>query len=299
MRRTLALTAAWVLAAVLTVEAVAVVVVERFGYDSHAYWMAWQGVMYAGRPGDSDAYLYSPAFAQLLRIPALLPWPAFATLFALGLLACLVWLLRPLPTRWWLPLGIIGLNEVVAGNVYLVLAVVAVLGFRHPALWAFPALTKVTPCVGPVWFLVRREWRALAVSVGATVAVVAVSVAVDPAAWRHWVVFLGENAGLSTGQPGGALMPPLVLRLPLALALVVWGALTERRWTVPVAMALGTPVIAFGSFMVLFALPRLLADGASGPPDEDHAASTADQRPDPASDRPGARCARLGPRRRG
>jgi hypothetical protein len=154
-------------------------------------------------------------------------------------------------------------------------------------VWAFPALTKITPCVGPLWFLARREWRALAISVGATVAVAAVSMAIDPTAWRHWVDFLVDNAGLSTGQPGGALLPPLVLRLPVAVALVVWGALTDRRWTVPVAMALGTPVIAFGSFTVLFALARIRSERPGPEAPDDDPGSTGERRPDPVTDRPG------------
>ncbi len=175
-------------------------------------------------------------------------------------MVALVWLLRPLSPTWWLPLGLIGLNEVAAGNVYLLLAVVAVVGFRHPGAWAFAALTKVTPFVGPVWFLVRREWRALAVALGVTAVIAAVSYAIEPGDWYDWVHFLLTNASMTTGRTGGALFPPLLVRLPVALALLVWGALTGRRWTVPAAMAVGTPVIAFGSFMVLLALPRILAD---------------------------------------
>jgi hypothetical protein len=286
VRRFLTLTSAWLLAVVLTIEAVVVIVVQRFGYDSHAYWMAWQGSMYGARPGEPDAYLYSPAFAQVLRPAALLPWPVFAALFALVLLAALVWLLRPLPRMWWLPLGVIGLNEVAAGNVYLLLAVVAVVGFRHPGAWAFAALTKLTPFVGPIWFLVRREWGALATALGVTAAVVAVSYVISPGEWHDWAQFLLTNASMSTGRTGGALFPPMLVRLPLAVALVVWGALTGRRWTVPVAMAVGTPVIAFGSFMVLLSLPRILSDREEAT--DEGPGRPADRQADPATiaDRP-------------
>ena len=287
VRRFLGLTTAWFLAVVLTIEAVAVVVVQRFGYDSHAYWLAWQGPMYGARPGEPDAYLYSPAFAQMLRPFALLPWPVFAALFAAVLVAALVWLLQPLSRTWWLPLGVIGLNEVAAGNVYLLLAVVAVLGFRHPAAWAFAALTKITPFVGPIWFLVRREWRALALAVGATTAVAAVSYLINPGDWNDWVQFLLHNASMATGRTGGALFPPLWVRLPAAVALVVWGALTDRRWTVPVAMAVGTPVIAFGSFMVLLALPRIRADRDRAEAVDEKAGSAVGGDAAPAADLPG------------
>jgi len=37
----------------------------------------------------------------------------------------------------------------------------------------------------------------------------------------------------SAAQPNLAI--PLLLRLPVAVVLVVWGARTNRRWTVPAA----------------------------------------------------------------
>ena len=259
MRRFLALTLLWLVALLAMFESAAVIVAHRFGIDSHAYWMAWQGPMYGILPGESDAYLYSPAFAQVLWPFAQLPWPAFATVFAAGLVVALVWLLRPVPLRWALPLGVIGLNEVFVGNIYLLLAVVAAVGFRHPAAWAFAGLSKITPFVGPIWFLVRREWRPLVISLSATVAIAAVSYAIDPGAWHDWARFLVTNASMAQGQTGGSILPPLVVRLPVALAIVVWGALTGKRWTVPVAMVIGTPVIGSRSFFVLFALPRILA----------------------------------------
>src|SRR5262245_56278888 len=38
-----------------------------YGFDSHAYWLAWQhSDMYGLKPNQQDAYLYSPAFAQLI-----------------------------------------------------------------------------------------------------------------------------------------------------------------------------------------------------------------------------------------
>ena len=69
--------------------------------------------------------------------------------------------------------------EIVSGNVHLLYAAVIVAGFRLSAAWALPLLTKVTPGIGLVWFLVRREWRPLAVAFGVTVAVAAVSFVLD------------------------------------------------------------------------------------------------------------------------
>ena len=65
--------------------------------------------------------------------------------------------------------------EVAGGNVSLLLAVAIVVGFRWPAAWALVLLTKITPGIGLLWFAVRREWRHLAIALGATAAIVAVS----------------------------------------------------------------------------------------------------------------------------
>jgi hypothetical protein len=48
-------------------------------------------------------------------------------------------------------------------------------------------LTKVTPGVGLLWLALRREWGALAVALGATVAIAALSWAAAPALWKQWI----------------------------------------------------------------------------------------------------------------
>ena len=61
--------------------------------------------------------------------------------------------------------------EIAGGNISLLLAVAIVWGFRWPWTWAFVLLTKITPGVGLLWFALRREWRQLAIALGATAAV--------------------------------------------------------------------------------------------------------------------------------
>lgn len=248
---------AWSVAGATIIEALIVIVFVRYGYDSHAYWLAWRGPMYGLPPNAQDAYLYSPAFAQLIWPIAVLPWPAFAVAFSVVLLGCLGWLLKPLPARWALPLGLAGMSEVAAGNVYLIMAVAAALGCRRPAFWAFVALTKITPCVGPVWFMTRREWKPASLSIIVTLGITGLSWAIMPGAWNSWVEFLLHHVSDSTGAVGAQFLPPLVLRMPVGLALLAWGAKTNRRWVIPVAMVLCTPVIGFGSFATLLALPRV------------------------------------------
>jgi hypothetical protein len=122
-----------------------------------------------------------------------------------------------------------------------------------PALWAFPLLTKVTPGIGLVWFAVRKEWPQLAVGVGVTAAIVGVSFLLTPGAWFEWVGLLSSNVGADVTYPHVPI--PMLYRLPFALLLIVWGARTDRRWTVPVAMLLSLPVIWPGSFALLAAIP--------------------------------------------
>lgn len=168
-----------------------------------------------------------------------------------------MWLLAPLGWRFAVPLCLAGLPELVSGNVFVLLALGCVLGARHPSVWAFAALTKITPCLGPVWFASRREWRNLGAAIVATASVAGVSFAVSPHRWSEWVDVLSRHATESGGALGSPLLPGLVYRLPFALILVVWGARCDHRWVLPVGMLLASPVLWLGSFTLLAALPRI------------------------------------------
>ena len=223
------------------------------GRDSaHAYWNAWNQGLYGAPPGSLDAYNYSPAFAQLVYPLTLLPWQAFLVVWSALLCAALVWLLWPMQRQWrWLALAYMAPPAVAIGNIEPLLAVAAVLGLRYPAAWAFPILTKVTPGLGPLWFAVRREWRSVGVSLGGTAAVVAVSVALAPGLWTDWLAFLSGSSDVEIRYL------PLWLRLPIAVALVVWGALRGRRGLLAVAMVFAMPLWSAGVLLLLAAVPRL------------------------------------------
>ena len=231
------------------------------GLDAHAYWLAWGGPMYNAGPGVLDAYLYSPAFAQALWLPARLPWRAFDGLVCTTNVLLLAWLLRPLGWKWRVPLFLALLLEALSGNILIPLATAAVLGFRYPGAWAFSALTKVATTMGPVWWLMRREWAALAMWLGTTGAIVAVSASINPGLWLQWVRFLAAHASQARGDLGPMPLAPLVYRAPVGVALVAYGALRNWRWTIPVGMVLCTPVFWPGSFALLAAIPRLEQSG--------------------------------------
>jgi hypothetical protein len=246
------------IAVALIIVAVVSIGASRSGNDAYAYWLAWRGDrLYTAGPMTGGAYLYSPAFAQAIWPLTQLPWPAFAVVVTVVNSAGLAWLLSPLGLRWAIPLWIAGLPEITTGNIFIPLAVTAAIGLRWPAAWAFAALTKVTLCVGPVWFLARREWRSLGVAIGATAAVVALSTALRPELWTQWVHLLWSHSGGAAEALGSRFAPPLALRLPVGIAVVAWGALTDRRWTVPVAMVLCSPVVWYGTLTLLAAIPRI------------------------------------------
>jgi hypothetical protein len=222
------------------------------GMDSRAYWLAaHHRDLYGAPPGSINAYLYSPAFATLIWPAAQLPLHLFIDGWMLAEAAAFAWLLKPLGIRWAIPAFCLCLGEVVVGNIYSFLAVVAVVGARWPAAWALPLLTKITPGLGPVWFAVRREWRALAASVVATSVIVLASFALNPDGWFDWLRFLTSHAGDSQ-----LLLPA---RFTAALALTAYAARRGRMWLLPVAMLVANPMV-FHSEMalsLLAALPRL------------------------------------------
>ncbi|NJD29690.1 MAG: DUF2029 domain-containing protein [Chloroflexi bacterium] len=234
---------------------------NEYVFDLHAYWITREGVSYANEhAGPAGAYLYSPAFAQAISPLTSLPLPLFAGLWTALIAGLLLWLTgRNVFVVAMLPPVLL---SIVQGQLDLVYAAVAVVGLRWPAAWAIPLLTKVTPGIGIVWFLVRREWRSLAIAVGATLAVVAVSFALDPGAWVSWLSFV-YRAEFPRDPTLVYVDVPLHVRAPLALAVIVWGARTNRPWTIPVAMTLAMPILWFNSPTILVALLAPLASRRS------------------------------------
>ena len=227
--------------------------------DAHAYWAAWQHSFYSLPSGAPNAYLYSPAFAQLLWPFTHLPWSMFLALWMLGLSAVTAWLIAPL--RYWaIPAFLACVPAIITGNVYPLFALVVVTGIRYPAAWALPLLTKVTPGVGLVWFAVRREWRNLVIALGATAGIIALSAMFMPEAWTQWVSFMGRQrhaTHASSYSTSGLPAPSLVVRLPLAVAVVAVAAKTNRRWLLPVGMLLADPMFNWFALLSLTAIPRL------------------------------------------
>jgi hypothetical protein len=230
------------------------------GFDSHAYWAAWSNHLYSASPEQRDAYLYSPAFAEALWPLSLLPWFVFYGLWVVGTAATFVWLLAPLGRRWGLPLFVLAIPEIIVGNIWGLLALVVVFGFRYPAAWAFPLLTKITPGLGPLWFGARREWRGFAISVGLALTLALASVALAPHFWVEWLRLLFHPDQFTNPDRESAtslVTVPLLARLPIAACLTIFAARTNRRLMLPFAMVLASPVFAINTFLILTALPRM------------------------------------------
>jgi hypothetical protein len=215
--------------------------VQSFGYDAFAYWSVSMPEPYAVPVGALGAYNYSPAFAQVADWFSALEWWVFLYLWVWLLVGSVIWIAGS-PT--WIVVAFaipfVAL-ELYHGNVNILLAVAVVLGFRHPWTWAFVLLTKPTSGIGLLWFAVRREWRQLGVALGATLAVTVVSFVLAPQAWFDWIDLLVGNVGVPPLSANISI--PLWLRLPAAGLLVLWGARTDRRWTVVVSAMLALPVL--------------------------------------------------------
>lgn len=209
---------------------------------------------------DSDysggvGFFFAPPIAFAMYPLLLLPWTWFAAVWTGIMFAALYVLVGRwsalallLPPVWW---------ELHAANVNLLIALAACIGLRYPAAWSFVLLTKITPGVGLIWHLVRREWHALFVAGSVTAGISAVTFVVAPGLWFDWFASLSANVG----NPGpGYFTVPITLpfRLALGTALVAWGARTDRRWTVPVAVCLGMPVLWFNALAALIGVVYFL-----------------------------------------
>ena len=156
--------------------------------------------------------------------------------------------------------------ELINGNIHLLLAAAVALGFRYPWTWSFVLLTKVTPGIGLVWFAVRREWRPWPSRWARRRPSRRCRSLFAPWMWREWIELLIAESGKPAS--GKAIPIPLTVRLPVALLVVVWGARTDRPWTVAVAAFLAVPAMWWYSSVMLLgiiAIRRTPADRTQAP----------------------------------
>jgi hypothetical protein len=242
-------------------------------------------------PPDWQGYAYSPLFAQALWPLAQLPWLAFVFVWTTTLFVMLAAALGP----WgWLVVmgGLIGaavpslallgagFSSLGMGNLEVLVALAAVIGLRHPAIWTAVLVSKVTPGVGLVWFVARREWRPLAIALGVTGLAVACSVALAPSLWPAWFGLLAERSAVPF--PLVTVPLPLGLRVASGAALVAWGARRDARWTLPLAMGWAIPGGYLSMWMIwLAAMPLIRRRSRSRATSDVGALIVHDVRPEP------------------
>jgi hypothetical protein len=224
---------------------------RSLGYDAFAYWSIDPATLYEKTLTGQYAlggFRYAPPIGLLFATFHALPWWLFLWIWIALMVAVLVFL----GGRWSLallampPLAL----ELEQGNVHLLIAAAIVLGFRWPWTWSFVLLTKVTPGIGLLWFAARREWRSLAIALGFTALVSAAAYLLAPALWGQWFHALLVTSGQTQDY---SVPPSLPFRLPIAIMLVLWGARTDRPWTVGVAAMLALPIIWVHGLVVAFA----------------------------------------------
>ena len=221
--------------------------------DAHAYWAVDISAPYTRPIATTDAFTYPPPAALAFSVLGHLPWPVFQALWTILIGLALLWMAGPWSILF-LAVPVVS-SDLYLGNIHLLLAAAIVAAFRWPALWAFALLTKPTCGVGLLWFLVRGEWRRLAIALGTTAAIVVASAIIAPALWPAWIDYVLQT-GVAPNVGTAAWVPiPLLIRLPVAIVVVVWGARTDRPWTVPIASMLALPVLwMVGLAMIVGAL---------------------------------------------
>lgn len=224
------------------------------GFDFYAYWAVDPGDPYRVVDG-LGAFHYPPPLVWLAAPLQVLPFEAAYVVWTALLASVLVWLTRGWAVAWcaFPPVA----SELFHGNVHLLMAAALVAGFRYAAIWTFLPLAKVSTGVVLLWPLLRREWSRLLPPILTGLVVVVLSVLIQGIdIWTAWIHHLGVRA--TQPEDGGALLDiSLLVRLPVAIAIASWGALTGRRWPGAVAVTLAMPLLWFHSLAVLVAVQRL------------------------------------------
>ena len=241
-----------------------------YQHDARAYWTLELDELYArGEVGGVDAFLYSPAFAQAFYPLTLLPWVVFAGLWAALNLSALVWMAGPAVGGLLLVVpGSPVIDEVGTGNIHLLIGAAICLAFRWPSAWALPLLTKVTPGVGVLWLAGARRWRGLAIAIGTTVAIVAVSFILAPSLWFDWVEVLTGNVDRPIPSEFAVIPGPLWARTLVAAVVAVIGGWRGWTWAPFVAATMALPVPWSSGLTILVGLVWLERRGLGAVDDD-------------------------------
>jgi hypothetical protein len=209
--------------------------------DAHAYWAVDLANPYSRPIATTDAFTYPPPAALFFSVLGHLPFQVFEAVWTLLIGFALLWLTGPVALLV-LVIPVVA-SDLYLGNLHVLLGAAVVGSLRRPGLRAIPLLTKPTVGVGLLWFAARGEWRRLATAVGLTAVISAIAFVLAPGLWKAWIDYVLAT-GVSPDVGTAYWVPiPLLVRLPVAALVVIWGARTNRPWTLPIAAMLGLPVL--------------------------------------------------------
>jgi Glycosyltransferase family 87 len=257
-----------------TVLAVIVVLFWREAGDNLAYWIAGYRVatdqpIYAPPEVAFEpfAYHYPPPLAQLLApLTAVVPVLAYILVYRAAMLLAL-WelagrrMLVLLAMLAFLPLAYALRVE----NVEIFMALAIVVGLRRwPWLFAIGAIVKVSPGLGIVYLAMRRQWRDVLVASVVGMAIVGISVALDPELWRQSLDAISGRGSMV----GNSLIPvPYAVRVVAGFALAVIGGSIGRRTgelLLVAAVTIANPGLSLQGFAVLAAAVPIWLAGPEG-----------------------------------
>jgi hypothetical protein len=244
--------------------------------DVRAYYDAGSrlnaGMPLYDQPADTNAaafYRYPPLLAIAFRPLALLPYPFAAALWETALIAAFAWTVRRLGWRppVWLALGILAMPiawSLVVGQAQVLVTALLVVG--APWAVALAAHLKLLPALVALYWLGRRDWRAVG-WFGAWCAIfLVVQLALEPAATIAYLGFpnlaqVGEVNNLSIYAASPLLWAVLV---GAAALLTIRLAPTRYGWAAAVALAvLATPRLLAYQLSTLLAMLRRADDADS------------------------------------
>ena len=272
-----------------------------YGYDLGAYLSAAARVAAGGtpyqpqtlngpfNPGPPGLYLYPPPLAVLLAAVTRLATPVVEAGWWILRVGLLVVGCAALPVPRWVRGAVLlvlavsypTLIDLNLGNVSLLVLVVSCLTWRwldRPAggrLTALALAVRPTLVVVPLWWLARRQWQALAWTVGSGVALVVLTLPlVGLGAYADYLTVVRNlsnvtgvthnvdlaSAALLLGLGPGIVRPALVLQYALGVGAVALALRQDREAgfvMVTVASLLLAPLI-WVHYLVVLALPAAL-----------------------------------------
>lgn len=231
-------------------------------------------------PNSAEFYRYPPLLAIVFRPLALLPFPAAAAIWEAVIIASLagtLWWVGLRRRQTWLAVGILGLPVawcVAIGQAQVPLTFLTALG----APWSIALATnlKLLPALVALWWIGRRDWRALRVFAAWMAGLALVQLVLAPQATLDFLATLtleqvGDVRNISPYAASPFLWAVLAgasVVLALRLAPTRWG------WAAAVALSvLATPRLLVYMLMTLLAA---LCDPSRPAPDMPAAKGRAD-----------------------